>query len=92
MFPDDTYPPPIWQTSCLRPRQRTTPNAQANLLPIPQKTAMSPINAKAVVAATAFELPVCGQTLMSIHRTTTPTPLQETRRHTRQLFPSGLSP
>ncbi len=87
MIPYQPCPPPTRQTSCLRPRLH--PPRQRPTL---KEAAKAPINAKAVAATTAFELPESGQNLTSIHRTTTPTPLQEIRHRFLARFSPGLSP
>lgn len=51
--------------------------------PTPKEAAMSPSNAKAVAATTAFVLPKNGQISLCFHRTTNPTPVQGKTR----LFP-----
>jgi len=46
----------------------------------PKEAAMSPSNAKAVVAATAFVMPSNGQISVCVHRTTNPSLMQEKTR------------
>lgn len=63
----------------------------AVLVPSPSKEAtMSPSNAKAVVAATAFEQPSIGQIFMYIHRTTNFAPMQVRNDLLRGLLPGCL--
>lgn len=47
----------------------------------PKEVPMSPSKAKAVAATTAFVLPSNGQKVKCFHRTTNPTPRQETPHH-----------